>query len=171
VEEISGAGAVAVAAVFLSAAAMKLRRIRSFADEVRDYGLLPQRSVPVVAPAVAVAECAAAIALLLPPTHEIGLLALLFLLGTFSGAIAINLRRGRTEIACACFGRSSQTLSWALVLRNGLLMLPLAAHLPADAAALNSVTMAGGAAALPAAALVAVLVEATQLRAMTHPAS
>ncbi len=38
---------------------------------------------------------------------------------TFTGAVAINLLLGRNEIACGCFGSSSeQRLTWFIVIRN-----------------------------------------------------
>jgi hypothetical protein len=52
---------------------------------------------------------------------------LIVLLGVFTGAIAINLARGRTDIDCGCFGPAlRQRLSWWLLLRNGALFALLA---------------------------------------------
>ena len=49
------------------------------------------------------------------------------MLGVFTGAIVINLARGRTDIDCGCFGPAlRQRLSWWLLLRNGALFALLA---------------------------------------------
>lgn len=55
------------------------------------------------------------------------------LLATFTVAVGVNLVRGRTHIACACFGRSSQRLSWRLPLRNGMLAMLAAIGTGVDA--------------------------------------
>ena len=56
-------------------------------------------------------------------TQEAGALSVLLLL-VFSGALAINLARGR-RIECHCFGSPRRApISWGSVLRNGLLGIP-----------------------------------------------
>ena len=58
-----------------------------------------------------------------------GLLVLagLGLLGVVTGAVIVNLLRGRTDLDCGCGGAGGdQRLSWGLVLRNALLAAALA---------------------------------------------
>jgi hypothetical protein len=74
-------------------------------------------SVPIVLCELA-AGCAAILS-----TRQAGCAAAIALLATFIVAVGVNLVRGRTHIACACFGRSSQRLSWRLPVRNGVLAM------------------------------------------------
>jgi hypothetical protein len=72
-------------------------------------------------------ESAAALGLLLAPIRASAALALIAMLTLFTGAIAINLARGRTDIDCGCFGPAlRQRLSWWLLLRNAALFALLA---------------------------------------------
>ena len=108
----------ALATVFIAAGASKLPRRDEFTDAVRNFGLLAPR---IVRP----------IALLIPPL-ELGsglLLATglavipvsLFLAGlltAFTGAIGVNLLRGRA-LDCACFSTTvSRQITWLTVTRN-----------------------------------------------------
>jgi hypothetical protein len=72
---------------------------------------------------IIVAETSATVATVVPGSRPYGLIALSVLLGTFSAAVAINIARGRTTISCACFGKSSKSLSPSLVWRNGALLV------------------------------------------------
>jgi hypothetical protein len=89
-------------------------------------------------------ECAAAIGLLMTPTRTIAASMLLVLLATFTGAIAINLARGRRNIDCGCFGSElRQELSGWLLLRNVFLMTVGAATIfPSNARALEPLDVA-----------------------------
>ena len=73
-------------------------------------------------------------------TRAIAASTLLALLTIFSGAIAINLARGRTNIDCGCFGPAlRQELSGWLLLRNLFLMILAAVViLPASDRAIES---------------------------------
>jgi hypothetical protein len=53
------------------------------------------------------------------------------LLAIYTGALVISLLRGMENLDCGCGGESAQAINWALVLRNGfLLVLALVAMLP-----------------------------------------
>ncbi|MGH9159330.1 MAG: peroxiredoxin family protein [Vicinamibacteraceae bacterium] len=66
-------------------------------------------------------ELGVALALLLGPTAPGGALGALVLLLGLSGAVAVNLARGRTP-ECHCFGRlHAAPVGWSTVARNGLL--------------------------------------------------
>jgi hypothetical protein len=114
------AAQVALAAVFLVAALAKLGDLSGFRDAVAGFGA-PGVLVRPLAVLLPLAELAVAAALLLVP--EPGALASLALLLGFSGAIAVNLVRGRAP-DCHCFGQlHSAPVSWWTVVRNGLLAL------------------------------------------------
>jgi len=121
---ISALLAYAQAAIFAWSGAKKLRDLEIFAGAVANYRLIPRAFEKAFARAVPVAECTCAAALLFPSTRTRAAVALLFLLCLFTGAIAINLARGRTNIDCGCFGPAlRQGLSRWLLARNGALML------------------------------------------------
>jgi hypothetical protein len=114
-----------VALVFLLGALDKLRGLDAFEGAIADYQLLPD-AVPTraVAWAIALVEGAAGLALLAVQTRPLGLVLGVALLAVVSGAVVINLLRGRTHIDCGCGGASgAQSLSWWLPGRNGVLAL------------------------------------------------
>ncbi|HXH02027.1 MAG TPA: MauE/DoxX family redox-associated membrane protein [Candidatus Competibacteraceae bacterium] len=127
--------ALALSAVFLTAAAHKLRAPRLFESQLADYRLLPVRLERPVARLLPGLELSAALALLYAPLRPAAALALLALLALYSGAIAINLGRGRSAIDCGCLGAAlRQELSPWLLVRNGLLGLLAGACLAAPQA-------------------------------------
>lgn len=132
------------AVLFAAAGLSKLRQQAAFRDAITAYELLPR---PVVAPAalvLAAAEIAAAALLLWPAGTWAGALLLWTMLLLFSAAIAVNIRRGRTDIDCGCwmFGTRQasrqQTIGPSTLARNaGLAALVLVAALPAEGRALG----------------------------------
>ena len=60
-----------------------------------------------------------AAALVAPVTRPLGLLAGAGLLALYAGAMAINIRRGRTHVECGC-GGPVQPINGATLLRNGI---------------------------------------------------
>lgn len=106
--------------VFLASGIGKLRSVGTLADSIRDYRLLPSRAVPWITSALPPLEIALGFlciaGALLGPA---GIVALLLLLA-FSGAISINLVRGR-KFPCNCFGSSRISIGPAVVFRNFLL--------------------------------------------------
>ena len=131
-----------VGLVFLTAAWGKLRHRLEFQGVVSNYRLLPDFLV--IPFALALPPVEAAVGALLPtgllsPWTEGAAAALLAL---FAVAMAVNIRRGRTDIDCGCFQSTlKQTLSWTLVARNAVLVSALgAAALPAGSVPLWSRT-------------------------------
>lgn len=113
-------------AVFLAGALAKLRERHVFVGVVQAYGLLPVPLVVVFSFCVMLAEFAVGAALWWPPAWPWAQFAGLVLLAVVTGAVVVNLLRGRTDIDCGCGGASGdQQLSWALVGRNGVLALLL----------------------------------------------
>src|SRR5260221_10608248 len=128
--------AAAAAAIFAASGALKFYDLETFRGAVTNYRLIPEWLATPFAWVAPVLESAAALGLLLSPIRAPAALMLIALLGVFTGAIAINLMRGRTDIDCGCFGPAlRQRLSWWLLLRNGALFALLAiALMPAGAA-------------------------------------
>lgn len=138
-----------VAIVLLVAAGQKLADREAFALALEQYQLLPESLGPFVAWSLPLAEIAAALALLPLPSRPWGALAAAALLTLVTVAVTINLLRGRAHIDCGCGGQSGQHLSWALVLRNlvliGLALLADARSTGRELVWLDSLTVAGGA--------------------------
>jgi len=109
--------------VFGWAAIAKLRALEEFVGVVSNYRLLPEALVRPVAWVLPPLELACAIGLLVPATSAPAAAATAGLLLVFAGAMAINIRRGRTQIDCGCFAATlKQHLSPMLVGRNLVLV-------------------------------------------------
>jgi hypothetical protein len=94
----------------------KLARLSQFREELADYALLPSVAVSPAGVVIVLLEFAAGLAAIVPSTRTIACGVAIVLLAAFTSAVLVNIARGRTEIACACFGRSSQRLSWQIPL-------------------------------------------------------
>lgn len=119
-----------LALLFGSAAWHKLRDLRAFSATLANYRLLPRAFARPVALALASCELAIATLLLAPqsgamdrvvalaPAAALGLLAL------YSGALAVNLARGRRDLDCGCLGPAHrQRISPGLLWRNAFVSL------------------------------------------------
>jgi hypothetical protein len=130
--------AIALAMIFGASGAMKLRDVEMFEGSLANYRLVPtwvERPLAYIFPLL---ECAGAIGVLMHSTRALASAVVLALLITFTGAIAINLVRGRRNIDCGCFGPAlRQELSGWLLARNVFLMfVATGALLPQTARAL-----------------------------------
>lgn len=125
-----------LALLFATAAWHKVSDRGRFTASLEAYALLP---APLVAPSallLPVLEGALAVGLLHTPARQPVAIASMALLTLYTGAIVVNLARGRREIDCGCFATSSRTpLSPWLVARNlvligaaGLLVAPVRAR-------------------------------------------
>ncbi len=122
------AASYTLGAIFLAGAHAKWRERHVFVAVVQAYGLLPVPLVTVFSFCVMLAEFGVGLALWWPPLWPVAQLAGVALLAVVTGAVGVNLLRGRTDIDCGCGGASGdQQLSWALVGRNAVLALFLAA--------------------------------------------
>lgn len=118
----------AVALILAGAGAAKLRAPGRFRSALSHYRVVPAAAVPAVAQMVGPAELALAMALVLAPASPLPAVLASALLLLFAGAIAINLRRGRTAIDCGCsFGRGGQPIHAVMVSRNLLIAAALLA--------------------------------------------
>jgi hypothetical protein len=130
------------ALLFASAALHKLRSPTRFTVVVDAYRILPE-SLLRFAWLVPVAELAVAIALLVAAARAVGALAGAALLALYAAVIALNLRRGRRDLACGCGGADdarpiapwmvARNLALALLLALTLLPWKARALVPTDA--------------------------------------
>lgn len=117
-----------LALLFASAALHKLRELGRFTEVLHAYRVLPAGAEG-LAPLVPVLELAVAVGLFTPARAPAALAGVALLLG-YTGAIAVNLARGRRDLDCGC-GASDATRPIApwMVARNLILALLLAATL------------------------------------------
>jgi len=122
-----------LALLFAAAAWHKVSDRARFDATVRAYRLLPSWLVPSMTRLLPLAEAVIAIGFLYPPTRQAAALGAVPLLTSYTGAIAVNLARGRRDIDCGCFTSSNRVpLSNWLLVRNltlivvaGVLLMPL----------------------------------------------
>jgi hypothetical protein len=148
-----------LALLLLAAALHKLRDPRAFRAILVAYELVPAGLAGAAAAAVLAAEVLLGAALLAPGMGVAPALGTAALLAVYTGAIGVNLARGRRDFDCGCGGPARGVpLGGALLARNGILLLgaALAAVPPAtrDLVWVDAITVAGavGAAALAYAA-------------------
>jgi hypothetical protein len=147
--------ALALALLLVSAAWHKLAARAEFVAVLRGYELLPAPLLRPVAALIPLAEVVLAAAWLTGAARGLVAITTAGLLLAYAAAIAINLHRGRAEIACGCglggLADASQRLSGWLVARNILLAgLAVLAALPAYGRALglaDALTLAAATAA------------------------
>lgn len=121
---IGGLCALSLALIFGASGVMKLRDIEIFEGSLANYQLAPTSLEKPLAYALPMFECIAAAGLLMTSTRVAAASMVFVLLFVFTGAIAINLVRGRSNIDCGCFGPAlRQELSGWLLLRNLFLMI------------------------------------------------
>lgn len=117
---LAAALTVFISLIFARAAWHKLGEFTEFTGFVADYKLVPDRLVVPASWAIVGAETAAVALQLVPSGRLFGLAIAVLMLLAYAGAMAVNIRRGRTAIECGC-GGAVQPLSWALVARNAIL--------------------------------------------------
>jgi hypothetical protein len=88
---------------------------------VRDYRLLPAALAPFAGAALLGAEALAIVLMLVPAFAAAGAIITAALFALYGVAMAATLSAGRTEIECGC-GGDGQIVSWALVVRNAMLV-------------------------------------------------
>jgi hypothetical protein len=116
--------AAALAMLLLVGAWQKLRDQAAFRSALEAYDIVPATSLSgVFAWLLPCAEIVAALALVVDRARVLGVMLAALLLTVVTAGVIINLLRGRTDIGCGCGGiEDEQTLSWALVARNGVLL-------------------------------------------------
>lgn len=117
--------AIGVGLIFLFAGLSKLRHRKLLPGVIANYRIVPDAAVPVVATLLPVAELALSALLIVGERHVAPLVGIALLLA-FAWAMAVNIRRGRTNIDCGCGSpHLRQTLGKGLVYRNFTLALAL----------------------------------------------
>jgi uncharacterized membrane protein YphA (DoxX/SURF4 family) len=121
------AARLALAGVFLAAAAPKLADPAAFAAAIANYRVFPDALTHVIATVVPALELVGALALLAGRWRRGGALLLGALLVAFTGLLAASLARG-LDISCGCFGAEvQQDPVTALHLLRNLALLAAAA--------------------------------------------
>ena len=114
------------ALLFAGAASHKLRDLNGFAQVFAAYQLAPRLGRPQFAWLVPLIEIAVALGLLLPQSRRAAALAGAVLLLSYAIAIGINLRAGRSAIACGCGGSDQRRpIAGWMIWRNLLLAMVL----------------------------------------------
>jgi hypothetical protein len=136
------------ALLFASAALHKLRAPARLTEVLRAYRIVPEGALG-LSWLVAGAELGTAAGLLLAPVRPLATVAGAALLALYAAAIALNLARGRRELACGCGGADEERpIAGWMVGRNLALALLLAATLvPWGSRAMlptDALTVAGG---------------------------
>lgn len=109
--------------LYLVAGASKFLELRIYRESVMAYGILPQRWVGPFATLIPVLEISVGTMLVFGFATALASLLAGLLLGLFSLATAIVVRRHQS-ITCACFGSRSDLMSgWTLYRNAGLFML------------------------------------------------
>lgn len=168
---IARALGAALSVVLLAGAWQKWREPEIFRAALENYRLIPDGLLAPVSRLMPAWEAGAGFLLLLPATRAAGGLLTAALLLVVTAAVIVNLMRGYGDIDCGCGGLGSglgeQSLSWGLVVRNGILLaaLPVASGEGIARAMvwLDYLTVAGG-----TLALVGLYASANQLMA-NHP--
>jgi hypothetical protein len=118
--------------LFAAAAVHKLRDLRRFSEVFAAYRLLPLGVGRHASRAVPLLEAAVAGGLLFAGSRTTAAFVGIVLLLAYAGAIAVNLRRGRRELACGCGGPDDRRpiASWMVWRNVGIAVLLAAAMLP-----------------------------------------
>lgn len=133
--------------LFVTAGMHKFKASDYYRELMSSYFDSLSVSRPMVA-AVGCAELFVAALLLLPQSRTVGLLLAALILSFYAAMMAVQIKRGRDDIACGCAGPASMlTVSPALVLRNLLcaILAVVACFLPEfSTPVFSSYTLAAG---------------------------
>ncbi|WP_084959692.1 MauE/DoxX family redox-associated membrane protein [Thermoactinospora rubra] len=113
-----------LAVVFLASSVSKLRSgpaLRAFSASLIAMRLAGRSRAGSVALAVAVAEAAVPVLLMVPPARKAGFAAAAVLLVALTAAVAVVLARGTAQ-PCRCFGGSAAPLAGRHLVRNLVLL-------------------------------------------------
>lgn len=114
-----------VSTLLIASAWHKWQDLPLFRSHLEAYGLLPAAAAEGATYALPVAELLAAVLMLLPVAGVCGHALAMGLLLLYAAAMAINVLRGRTDLACGCGGPALR-VGWGLVARNLVLSALLA---------------------------------------------
>jgi hypothetical protein len=141
---------LACVALFAVAAIHKLRHLRAFRDAFESYALVPSGLYFVIPALEALVAAGLLSGTTRAPASVVGAVMLL----AYAFAIALNLRRGRSDLLCGCAGPARRSIGRHMVWRNCVLaLLCLMAGAPRAVRPLEGpdmVTILGGLLALTA---------------------
>ena len=147
--------------LFVTAGYKKRSDSEALRHTIVDYRILPESWAKPVAKLLPVIEILAGIALLVPPLLPFAAIAVCVSLLAYTAAIAINVARGRRDLDCGCAGPGAvQLVSSALLLRNGVLLIPSCYLVLHPSAASVSLGTVGLVLSLAAASLCALIYQA-----------
>lgn len=111
-----------VALLFTAAAVHKFRDLRRFDEIFAAYGLFPSSARPVLSRLVPPIEAAVAAGLSVNALRTAAVCVGILMLVAYAAAIAVNLLRGRSDLACGCGGPDDRRpiAAW-MVCRNILI--------------------------------------------------
>ena len=132
-----------------SAAVAKLRDLRAFEEIFAAYAVLPAHINLPVARVLPIVELGLAIGLLLPAGRSYAGLAVIVLMLTYAAAIAVNLRRGRRDLACGCGGPAERRpiapwMVWRNCMISGFAGISLLPWSPRPLSPMDGVTLGFG---------------------------
>lgn len=137
------AGSAFFAILWAASVLHKVTHWQAYRDQLRDYQVLSEAVLPLLAPVLAALEALLALGWLSAPLRQPAALIGALLLAAYGAAMAYNLARGRDSIDCGC-GGEGQLIRWGLVLRNLLLvcgsLLLLGLDMTLDAAQLRTLS-------------------------------
>jgi hypothetical protein len=137
-----------------SAAVGKLRDLRYFEDILSAYAILPANVSTPVARLLPFAEIGIALGLLAAAAaRPYAGLAVILLMLTYAASIAVNLRRGRRDLACGCGGPAERRpiapwMVWRNCIIAGFAAISLLPWSPRPLSPMDGVTVAFGLAAI-----------------------
>lgn len=108
--------------LFVVAGLSKARDSRGFQQAMTSFHVLPPMVVPLLAPWVIMLELIGGTFLVLGLLEWIGGLLIAGLLLAFIVVLSLNLARGRRDLDCRCFGRSTAGIGWGHVVQNVVLL-------------------------------------------------
>lgn len=122
---------LAVAAVFLYAAQSKIIEPRQFVFDVKNYRMVPEELLHLVALFLPWVEVGAAIALIIPATRRAGAILIIGMLLMFIVAVSYAALYKGYNISCGCFGKGSASAGIkTIAMDTGLILATIIGLLP-----------------------------------------
>jgi hypothetical protein len=121
---VSNVCALGVAGVFLYAAGLKILDPRQFVMDIKNYRIMPEWSLNLMALLLPWWEAGAALALILPRTRRAGAMLIAGMLVMFIAAVSYAALYKGYHISCGCFGKKGSTMAGlkTIALDVGLLL-------------------------------------------------
>jgi uncharacterized membrane protein YphA (DoxX/SURF4 family) len=110
--------------LFVDAGYKKLSEFSFLQRTIAQYRVLPPSWSTPMARILPLMELGLGLGLLIPLLHSVAALAVCAVLMAYSGAIALNIARGRRDLDCGCAGPgAAQNISAVLLVRNAVLCM------------------------------------------------